>query len=213
MTQADIWEVAYEAEICEAKGGIEIFSAAPDDIRLQNGVGARTVGSAALLQCASAKDGSLNDVLALGIAEPATEQVLDEMIAIYREAGTRFTVRLSPIAQPTVLPKWLEERGLALMAHKPKMYRSTGSPPVVATDLRVERIGSEYAVSFGEVMQVGTGSPAFVRPWLAATVGLAGWQHYLAFDGGLPVACGALFVTDSMGWLGMAATLTSHHHR
>jgi hypothetical protein len=113
LTQADIDEVAYQAEICEAISGIDIFNAAPDDIRLQNGVGARTVGSAAVLQCASAKDGSLNDVLALGIAQTATEQFVDEIIAIYKEAGTRFTVRLSPMSQPDLIPKWLEARGLA----------------------------------------------------------------------------------------------------
>jgi GNAT superfamily N-acetyltransferase len=59
----------------------------------------------------------------------------------------------------------------------------------------------------------GFGMSEPVRPWLAATVGRASWQHYLAFDGEIPVAGAALFVRQGLGWLGIASTLPTHRGR
>jgi hypothetical protein len=173
----------------------------------------RKIGSATALVCAAAPGGALNDVMALGIDEPVTESVLDQVVAVYRSMGVRFLVRLSPWAQPSDLASRLKARGFALTGKDHKMYRSTDSPVTVPTELRVECVGREFGNEFGEVMQAGTGSPEFVSPWMAATVDLPGWRHYLAFDGATPVACGALCADGACGWLGMGATLPSHRRR
>jgi hypothetical protein len=55
--------------------------------------------------------------------------------------------------------------------------------------------------------------PDMLRPWLAAPVGRPGWRHYLAWASEVPVATGALFVKDQIGWLGVGSTLPSHRRR
>ena len=45
---------------------------------------------------------------------------------------------------------------------------------------------------------------------MSALVGRPGWRCYLAYDGGLPVACAAMFVREGWAWLGVAATLADH---
>ena len=53
-----------------------------------------------------------------------------------------------------------------------------------------------------------------LRAGVMALVDRRGWQHYLAFDGDLPVACGALFVrVEVVTWLGQGGTLPSHRRR
>ena len=48
---------------------------------------------------------------------------------------------------------------------------------------------------------------------MAETVGRPGWHHYIAWSGGEPGAVAALFVRDSAGWLGVAATLPAFRRR
>jgi hypothetical protein len=84
---------------------------------------------------------------------------------------------------------------------------------LIPTDLRIERIGRESADVFAEVACAVFGMPDPLRPWIAQSVGRAGWHHYLAFDGERPVATGALFVQGDAGWLGFGSTLASHRRR
>jgi GNAT superfamily N-acetyltransferase len=94
-------------------------------------------------------------------------------------------------------------------------YHSAPADFAARQGVRVERIGSAIAILmpgldamlFNRVMGLGVREPA------TATIGRAGWRHYLAFDGDQPVATGVLFVRHDIGWLGMAATLPSHRGR
>ena len=56
-------------------------------------------------------------------------------------------------------------------------------------------------------------TPRPVLLWLYRMVGRPGWRHYLAYDGDLSVACGALYVHDGVGWLGFGGTLPSWQRR
>ncbi len=219
MSRTDRREIAYLTEMCEASAWADIYKAAPPDFARQYGVQLQLAGSASVLVLGALNTWLLNQVLGLGIAEPATEQMLDGIAATYKQAGVGFRVSLSPIAQPAALPEWLEARGMQLGDNNPKVYRGLAyswpppTGPAVPTDLKIVRIGQEYARPFGEVVCAGFAIPLFAAPWIAATVGRPGWRHYLAFDGDLPVASGALFTHNGVGWLGMAATLPSHHRR
>ena len=93
------------------------------------------------------------------------------------------------------------------------MYRKAETQVAVPTDLRVERIGAAHAAAFAEVACAVFGMPDHLRAWLEQSVGRSGWCHYLAFEGDLPIATGALFVQGDAGWLGLGATLPSHRRR
>ena len=47
----------------------------------------------------------------------------------------------------------------------------------------------------------------------AATVGVAGWRHYLAVEDGRPIAGGCLFQRDGVAWCGFAGTLPEHRRK
>ena len=44
---------------------------------------------------------------------------------------------------------------------------------------------------------------------------LGGWvgYHYIAWEDAIAVACGAMYVHENVGWLGVAGTLPSHRKR
>jgi hypothetical protein len=132
----------------------------------------------------------------------------------YHRAGNRnFAVQVNPTAQPPELAGWLHARGLVRDDNWARLYRGVENPPTVETDLRVERVGPDYGEALAEIVCEAFEVMPALRPWVAACVGRPGWRHYLAFDGATPVATGALYVQDGLGWLGWATTLPSHRGR
>jgi hypothetical protein len=74
-------------------------------------------------------------------------------------------------------------------------------------------LGREAAEEFGRVACGGFGVPEFMHAGFSSTVGHPGWRHYLAYDGDTPVATGALYVRNGIGWLGMGSTLAPYRRR
>jgi hypothetical protein len=155
-----------------------------------------------------------NRLVGCGIGAVATDAAVREAIGRLRRAGVRnFSVQLSPAARPAAIQEWLGNDGLARRDRWTKLHRDAVPAAPVSTDLRIERAGSADAQAVAEVTTVGFGMPSALQPWIASTVGRAGWQHYLAWDGDRAVAAAALFVREGAGWLGMASTLPDVRRR
>lgn len=155
-----------------------------------------------------------NRINGLGLEAPATEQALDEAIGILTSAGcTEYVVPLSPAARPTELAGWLKARGLRYRNNWAKMYRGNEPAPPSHTDLRIERVGEQWAGAFGELVRECFEMPAALLPFMGCHVGRPGWFHYLGFDGGRPVSAAAMFMSGESAWLGFAGTLASHRGR
>ena len=206
-------EAAWVGEIGEAYAAADLQRALPTELAAALGAQLHMIGGAVVLIMARVPQILLNRVIGLGVAEPATEAMVDQIVDCYRQAGVPPAVQLSPGAQPPELAGWLAARGLQPDDHWIKLVRGVEPLPDVATDLRVERIGPAQAAAFAETFGVVFGLPDPLRIWIECSVGRPGWQHYLAFDGDQPVATGALFVYEQIGWLGVAATLRAHRRR
>ena len=211
--QMNLEEISRIVEFGEADPFADFYQGAPADFAARWGLRVEKVGSASAFILAGADITLFNRVLGLGIAEPATEEMVDRIASLYKEAGVRGMVQLAPTARPAELPRWLEARGLTLRDNWVKMIRGLEPPPPVSTNLRVERIGLEHAQDHARIACEVYRMPPEVQPWLVAGMGRPGWSHYLAFDGDTPVATGALCVMNHIGWLGIGATLPSHRNR
>lgn len=149
-----------------------------------------------------------NRVLATGLAAPVTPEFLATAFDPYRTARLRnFGVQVSPSAQPPHLDQLLADAGLFPRDDWAKVYRDASPPGEPATTLRVREATMADASQCARVAREGFGMPADFEPWLASLVGRPGWAHYLAFDDDEPVATAALYVSNRVGWLGIAATL------
>jgi GNAT superfamily N-acetyltransferase len=190
--------------------------APPPDVAEELGIRVARFGSARARLVESVNITLLNAVVGLGVGEPATEKMVDEMIEFYRPHGINFMVQVSPLARPAELTGWLEERGFEYRDDWVKMYRGIEPAPVNATELEIREVLPESGVAFAETALKGYQMPPAAQvlvPVLAAGVGKPGWRHYLAYDGETPVATGGLYVKDGAGWLGYGATLPSHRRR
>ncbi len=153
----------------------------------------------------------INRVIGLGVTEPATAVDLDRVAAVY--GPVRHSIALAPCAQPPELAAMLAERGYEPGYAWVKFHRPADPAPEARTELRVERIGLERAGQFTAVLGTGFELAPDVTAMLEHLPGRPGWGWYLAFDGELAMACGAVFVRGDHAWLGQAATLPEHRRR
>lgn len=154
-----------------------------------------------------------NRVIGAGLPA-ATREEIDDCLAPFKSTKLKnWGVQLSPAAEPEELPDWIEEHGLVRRDSWSKVYRPVGDVPLVPTDLRIETAGPKDAAAVGRVTRSAFGMPEERESWLASLVGRPGWHHYLAVDGGEPVAAAALFVHGPVGWLGVAGTLEGARRR
>jgi GNAT superfamily N-acetyltransferase len=156
-----------------------------------------------------------NRTIGLGVARPAAETDVDEVVAFYDGAERQVSViQIAPHAVPPELVGWVEARGYARSRAWVKMWHSLSAIPEAPTDLRIERIGPEWADAFGRIGAVEAYDfPESVGPAAAAAIGWPGWSHYIGFDGDVPVSTAAMRIEDGAAWFGFGATSPSHRGR
>lgn len=211
-------ELAQLVEMSEGEAYAKMFHAAAGALSVR----AERVGSAIVLIAPDYPIILFNRVIGLGVQEPASETMVDEIVALYRSAGvTRYAVQVNPSATPTILPTWLNARGFQRRDNWAKVYRPALPPVEISTNLHIRVIGQDDADLFAQVACSAFGMPGALTPMLTATIGQPGWRHYLAFDGNpeagavgaQAVATAALHVQEGVGWLGIGSTLPSHRRR
>ena len=208
-------EVLYWSEMGEALAFHDTFAASatlPDDA-----VGAITArpGGGVALAFTKLDIGFFNRTIGLGVARPAEESDVDEVVAFYDGAQRQVSVvQIAPHAAPPELVGWAEARGYVRSRAWVKMWHSLSAIPDAPTDLRIERIGPEWAEAFGRLAVVEAYDfPEQVGPAGAAAIGWPGWHHYIGFDGDVPVSTAAMRIEDGAAWFGFGATSPSHRGR
>jgi hypothetical protein len=207
-------ELAQVVEFGEAEAYADMLRAAPPNVAKQLGLGVRHFESALALTFEAADMMLFNRVMGLGLKETTTPETVKDVARYYKERGLKnFAIQPSPSAKPDDLPEMLAAEGFASGGNWAKVIRGTETPPAIKTDLRIEEVGAEMAKPFADVALAVFGMPPAMGPWLAALVGRPHWYTYLAFDGESPIATGALYIKNEIGWLGIGSTLPSHRGR
>jgi len=203
--------IALRIERAVATHWFETCLAAPPDVIQMTGLLVQRFGSAFAVAMPLERQYPVNGANAVGLFAPATEALLDDLIAFFRAAHCGFGIGVGPLSRPDELTTWLLKRGFTKGGRTPVVYRSTAHPPGVASELRVERIGPEQAAMWKEVCQQLF--VPYLATWQAALVGHAGRFHYLVFDGAMPVAVSQMSVRDGVGMLHFSGVLKAYRGR
>ncbi len=206
-------EIARIAESGEAQAMADMYEALSPELQRDLGVRCEVRGGAVALIMQQVPYILFNRVIGLGLTEPASAALLDEILALFEQQGAPAAVQLSPAARPADLPDLLEARGFHRDDAWIKLVRGIEPPPDAPTDLRVTEITADQAAGFAEVFGEVFGITGPLQSWIAGCVGRPGWRHHVAFDGGTVVATGALYVAGEIGWLGLAATRPAARRR
>lgn len=203
-------EQARAIEQIEVHAWRDFFAAAPPLAASALGLAGREMGGAYALSAPTLDSFMFNRVVGLGVARPATDTMLDAIVAHYADRGAPFEVNLCPLAEPGDLASRLSARGLDAPFHHVKWVRGIQSAPPRALALRLERVKPRQARAFGNIAGEGFagGLPA-ARDWFAGCVGRPGWTHYVTYEGDEPAGCAAMYVEGDGAWLCFDATRES----
>ena len=197
----------HPAELAELEAFRDLYAIAPASL----GARAAELGGALCIRLeADPRSAMFNRALGLGLAQPATEKAIDRITSFFGD-GIGWAIALAPQAEPAELPVWLEGRGFTRGYGWTKFTRAAGIAAEAATALRVERV--EDGEAFAEAFVRGYGTPEFFREWLARVPGRPGWHCFVAFEGTTPAGVGALYVTGTVGWVGIGATVPEHRRK
>ncbi len=188
-------------ETAEIEALRALVAAAPADVAAEHGVSVLDLGGGIAVRVRSLSGmKELNH--ALGVADAAD---LDRVAAFYGDVA--HAVSPDPDAD---LDGALRERGYAPDYAWMKFRRDPSPPRAARTELRIVEVGAGASADFGRTACAAYGLPEFVSPWTSRLPGRPGWHCFVAYDGDIPVATGALLVHGELGWLGLGATLPSH---
>ena len=150
----------------------------------------------------------LNQIVGLGVDEPATEATLDAALAAIGEDVNCY-VAVAPAAQPPELIDWLRARRLEPGWGWMSFRRGLEDVEERPTTLDIIRVGSTESEAFGRIVATGYGLPDAAATWAAGAHEL-GWECWLALDGDKPAAAAGLYASEGVGYVGFAATLPEH---
>jgi GNAT superfamily N-acetyltransferase len=154
--------------------------------------------------------GNLNRVYLSGAEAGMGPDGVGRLIELFAAEGVkRFFVWLSPGPDMDAMRGWLEAGGLSRIRHTgyPTLCRDRRSPVQFKTDLDVREVTTVDI----ELARDQLGDTLW--PVYATSAGKDGFFHYMAFDGGRPVAIAALCVFEDVGYLMAAATAEPYRKR
>ena len=152
----------------------------------------------------------VNRVLGLGLERPVTDDDLGAIEEFFAEAGTRYSVSVSPAAPG--LADALAARGYE-PAYAWMTFRRDLSPYEAKSELSLEEGDAANAADFARVVAAAYGMPAAAEPAVAVLCGRPGWHCFLTRDGDEPAGAGAMFVFERGAWLGFAGTAAEHRRK
>jgi hypothetical protein len=166
-----------------------------------------TVAGTLILRWAATGRRYFNRSIGLGVIEPASRAVIDEIVDGYDVAGiTTFLVQSLSHCRPAEYEAWLGDAGLRPFDQQDRVARD-GRPlalePTRRTrELSVERVtddgAAEWVAFMERVYRLETG------PWLPELIGRPGWHQYVARESGEIVAARGMYIgPDGTAWLGM----------
>ncbi|MEZ4667283.1 MAG: GNAT family N-acetyltransferase [Anaerolineae bacterium] len=206
-------EIATIVETAEQTMWTVSWNSTPPEMRQALSMHLATVGGASATVIEKFPIPFFNRVIGLGIHQPATEDLVDELITIYQQYEVPWDVSLSPLAQPSDTADWLEARGFKHTSNLAKMIRSNEPPLVLATDLRIERVDAHNATVFAEINQRAFEMPDWYIEMVQHLLKQDNVYGYIAYDKDTPAGSGLLIVSGEIGGLFSGATLPEYRRR
>jgi hypothetical protein len=202
-------DLAAQLELAESNAWIDMYTAAPSDYAQQYQLQVKQIDAVTILLCKTIPFRHFNCVMGLGLLTPATEQLVDEILSIFRQEKIEaFQIHTIPPCQPSQLNQWLQSRSLSVLSSWDRIYR--GREPLSPNQLPdindaiVERVtpatASAWAEYISDIYQLPT------KSWLMALVERSGWQHYILRQGAEIVAARSMYLDDrNIAWWGIDA--------
>jgi len=201
-------ELASLVEFSEVKAYRSLIRAAPPDSLAANGCRAVAVGSAVAVMAETVINSlNMNRVIGLGVAEPATEAMIEEIVGLYGGRSLSFGIEVGPAARPQELFTWLRARRIRRGPMTAIHYRTAEPIAPVDGSVSVRRATRAERETVATICCAVFNMPATAHLLISGVSEVPEWRQWIGYIGDQPVSAALSFVCDGVGWLGWDATL------
>jgi hypothetical protein len=204
----DLERLAQLVEFSESRAYRSLVQGAPETLLQTHGLRALPVGSGLALVAGSVAGSlNLNRVIGLGVGEPATESMIDDILEMYHSEGLSCGIEIGPAARPTLIVDWLRKRRLRRGLPTAMHYRRGEPVSSTSKGITVVQVRGRERVTVADICCSIFRMPKLVGTLIAHTAEGAGWRQWLAYVEDQPIAAALSFVAEDVAWLGWDATV------
>jgi GNAT superfamily N-acetyltransferase len=199
-----------QLENAEADSWAEIQTCASAEFRARFDVGVDHVDGAVVITAPKTNMPALNRAWLPGRMQAVTSDSLEPVLHHARTRGLTYLL--------VHCPPWATPDGFPIAGARPanpmvKLYRQADRSVEASSPLEIRAIGASDGELFGDIAAQGNEAPEFMADGFNSTVGQAGWKHYLAFDGAIPIAAAAVRFHGEVAWCCFAGTIPAYRGR
>jgi GNAT superfamily N-acetyltransferase len=199
-----------QLENAEADSWAEIQASVSTNFRDRFGVSVDRVAGAVVITASLTDMPALNRTWLPGQMTAATS---DSIAAVLQHARSKGVARLLIHCPTWATPEGFRIVGARVVSPMIKLYQRVNATAFSASPFRIQVVGTADRQRFGEVAARGNDAPPFMADGFNSTIGQAGWRHYLAFEGDVPVAAAAVRFHRDVAWCCFAGTLPAYRGR
>lgn len=203
------------AETIEKAALLDLHEAATPEVVAGLGLSARQTGDVLLSSAARLPPSAIVINRTLGIEEPVDENLLQDIVASYREARvSRYFLQTTAgdAAAKMQAAGLTEARAWQKFVLSAESLRSTGLPEH-RSQLEVRAIDQAHGREFAEIVCNGFDLGEQAIPWLSLLPGRPNWHVLMSFERGRPAGVGTMFIQDEVAWFDWAATDPAYRRR
>lgn len=198
-------EFARTLETADLNAWVNMFENAPADYAEKFGLEIKRVDEVVVFLCRKIPFPHFNALINLGLSRPVTEEKLDKILAIYREANSpKIYIHYNPFLQPENLPEMLSAKGLQIRSGWERIYRDNSPLETSVNRENIQKVTNENGLEWANFVSNIYGLPT--TPWLANLNESDGWHHYIVTNDGKITAARTMFLgKDGLAWSGIDA--------
>jgi len=203
--ESEVHALTHLHDDVEAAAYRDLYASAPRDLASRLGLETRVIAGATLLIAPGIPTPMFNRVIGLGNTRDVSAAELEEITAVYRDAGTgNWWIHVAPGIRSTPLSEQLTAHGFTSPPRKSwvKVVRGSEALPKVETDAEVRLVLPGEETAFAETLCVAFEMPVAWAPLFASLTSRRNWRAGVAVLDGKVIGGGLVHLQGSHAWLG-----------
>lgn len=196
-------------ESIEKEAWLDLYDAAPANVRREMGLASTEIGSTAAIACRGIQATEFNR--SFGLENAGASDLAAITAWLDEHANPAFALQIANDESTVAVQRWAGDMGFAPSGNGwsefVRHFDSPSEPAAAVLPSNIEIITDVEPAVYGQLVVKIFGFPEILADWVGALAGRPNWTTVVAMLDGKPAGSGALFVKDGRAWFGIGGTL------
>jgi GrpB-like predicted nucleotidyltransferase (UPF0157 family)/GNAT superfamily N-acetyltransferase len=191
----------------------KMYSNTSEQTKKNCGIQTKRIGEAVLIRTDIFPGFTHNRVPGFGLDYFISERTMIDVKSFYSTSQNKHALQINPLDLTVDLVNLIQKYGYEHKNNWVRFYRDTIPLENVNTDLEIKSVGREFLNEFSSLVTNNFSFPSELKALFEPLMENENWKHYMAFDGGKPVATGSVYFSGDTAWISFAATTPEYRGR